>query len=75
MEKYIKSAYKPQLAHAHELTYPLGSCGRKPNYFLVCPLFLGSWPVPDRNALDEETDGKKDDRQIPQGKKGERQLL
>ena len=33
-----------KLSHAHELTFPGGSYGRKPTYFLVEPLYLSGWP-------------------------------
>ena len=50
-----------KLAHAHELTHPGGSFGKKPRYFLLQPLFLGGWPKPRSNAWDEDIDSQRTD--------------
>lgn len=52
-----------KLAHAHELTYPGGSFGRKPSNFLVDPLFLNGWPKQSTNPWDED-EGKVESREI-----------
>ena len=64
---YLKEKFSNRkLLHAHELTHPGGSHGRKPTQFLVDPVYLGGWPQPRSNAWDEDiearTDGKKDER-------------
>jgi hypothetical protein len=52
-----------KLAHAHELTFPAGTYGRKPTNFLVDPLFLSGWPKPKSNSWFED-EVKEDSREI-----------
>ena len=52
-----------KLSHAHELTFPGGSFGRKPTYFLVEPLYLSGWPNHLSNQWHED-EAKEETRKI-----------
>jgi hypothetical protein len=52
-----------KLSHAHELTFPGGSYGRKPTYFLVEPLYLSGWPNLLSNQWHED-EAKEETRKI-----------
>ena len=52
-----------KLSHTHELTFPGGSFGKKPNFFLVDPLYLSGWPNLKSNTWHEE-EAKEESREV-----------